>query len=130
MNRLKAFLLIVICGINVIGVSASAYLSEKNHEAIISVVQPDQFSQASHSEVFQSLDVLSSYDHADHEGKEGKDCSNEDNGCPQCHQGHCGFLVASALAIVDPNLIGAIQSVFSIPYLSVDLSGPRKPPRA
>lgn len=130
MNRLSAFLLILICGINAVGVSGSAYLAEEKHAEAVSVAHHSEASELTfHSKSFQSPDVLTSHDHSDSE-KHSQDCGTEHKGCHQCHLGHCNFLVSSSSGIIEPNLMSAIQNVSSVSYLNVDLSGPRKPPRA
>lgn len=119
-NRLWAYLLIVICGINAIGVSGSAFLSEKSLEAKVLTVSSDVHDS--------DLSLVSHSDHASDD--EQDDCGSQHKSCHQCHLGHCNFLIASALGFAAPDMVRSIQYFGAASYLSIELTGPKKPPRA
>lgn len=123
-NRLWAFILILICGFNAVGVSGSAYLSEKDHGSV---------SVVSHSETLQvasatDSDGISSAAHFPGDGHKG-DCDTQQKG-HTCHLGHCTFLMAVVTGLVAPDRMVGLQSHADFSFLSADLSGPNKPPRA
>lgn len=127
-RRLWAYLLILICGFNAIGVSGAAYLSEKGEvtAAVFSLAQPDQ--QGTQAIENAVSTVITSHDHSSTD--EHGDCGTQHQNCHTCHLGHCQFLVTAASGFVGPDPIRSILNRTSASYLSIDLSGPRKPPRA
>jgi hypothetical protein len=124
-NRLWALLLILICGFNALGVSGSAYLSEKEHESVSMISHSD----AVLADLSDTAQTIASATHFPDDGHDG-DCGTQHQNCHTCHLGHCNFLMNSASGLVTPDLVRAIQNHSAFSYLSIDLSGPRKPPRA
>ena len=124
-NRLWAFILILICGFNAVGVSGSAYLTEKEHESV---------SVVSHSETLQvataaaDTDGIGSAEHFPGDGHKG-DCDTQQKS-HICHLGHCTFLMTSVTGLVAPDRMVGFQNHADFSFLSADLSGPNKPPRA
>ncbi len=124
-DRLWALLLILICGFNAVGVSGSAYLSEKEHESVSTNVQSD----AVLAGLSATSQTIGSATHFPDDGHDG-DCGTQNPSCHTCHLGHCNFVINSAFGLVTPVLVRAIQKHFAFSYISIYLSGPRKPPRA
>ncbi len=122
--RLWAYLLIAICGFNAIGVSGVEYLSEKDHEAAaFSRIQPDdQTTDAA------NVEYLSYYDHSGTDKLH--DCGTQHKNGHQCHLGHCLFLVSNGSEFIAHRVLLGLHSLAIASYFSIDLSGPRKPPRA
>jgi hypothetical protein len=123
-NRLWAFLLILICGFNAIGLRGSAYLSEREHESISLVSHTDSILVAPSSDT----DGIASAAHFPGDGHEG-DCGTQQK-AHTCHLGHCTFLMTSVSGLVAPDLVLAVRNHSNFSFLSADLSGPNKPPRA
>jgi hypothetical protein len=128
-RRLWAYLLILICGFNAIGVSGAAYLSEKGQEATSMVSLPQTSYQDVQTTEATNL-ALITHSHDTPSDHHGDDCGTQHANCHQCHLGHCNFLVTAASGFVGPDHTGLLQNRTSVSYLSIDLSGPRKPPRA
>lgn len=123
-NRLWAFLLILICGFNAIGVSGSAYLLEKEHESVSLVSHSDSIQAAPSSET----GGIASASHFPGDGHQG-DCGAQQK-VHSCHLGHCTFLMNSVSDLATPDLVLAVRNHSNFFFLSADLSGPSKPPRA
>lgn len=115
LTRVWAYLLILICGFNAIGVTGSAYLSEQAQES----------SLQSHSNVAQEPVLVAVHSEADGH----KDCESH-SATHQCHLGHCTFIVASVNSLSFPHPVEGAHYFEVASLLSVELSGPIKPPRA
>jgi hypothetical protein len=123
-NRLWALLLILICGFNALGVSGSAYLSEREHESVSVVSHSDSIQAAPPSDT----GGIASASHFPGDGHQG-DCGAQQN-AHTCHLGHCTFLMNSVSSLATTDLVLAVRNHSNFSLLSADLSGPNKPPRA
>ena len=112
-----AFFLILVCGFNAISVSGPVYLSEKAQETAGLT-----FQMQADTTPLATLGQTPSDKH--------EDCESQHGDTHQCHLGHCNFLVTSASGLVAPDLIRGLHYLATTSYFSIDLSGPRKPPRA
>lgn len=115
--RIWAFLLIGICAFNAVGVSGSSLLSIKSKDFVEHTLSQD----ISQAPILKLID----HDHtSDNDGHSNCDMTH------QCHLGHCHFLVTAVSKFLAPDLTRFTQILASVFYLSADLSGPIKPPRA
>lgn len=121
LRRFWAYFLILICGLNAIGVSGEVYLSEKGQET--TAIGFSSVSGVQH----QAPTLVNGEHSAD---SHHDDCGEQHKGCHQCHLGHCNFLVSGTGPFVAPELIQGVLLSSSTSYPSIDLAGFKKPPRA
>lgn len=116
--RLSALFLILICGANALSVSSADYMSEQN-EGIPLI----------HSASSDATHVATMTGDVSTDGHQG-DCADQHSNCHQCHLGHCNFLVGSTSRLLTPDQAFSLNLPSLVRFVSADLSGPRKPPRA
>lgn len=121
-HRLFSWLMILIAAVNITFSSIGSSLAQS--EASMSCVQTEKDTGGRHCALASCDDPF--------QHEEDRHCPSEQHeSCHTCHLGHCVFTVLIAgmdLGILDEigRSIGATLS----PHLDIDLSAPRKPPRA
>lgn len=124
-NRLWVLLLILVCGLNALGVTGASHHAKKARDS----VSTPSLTVAALPEVSDSSQMSASAIHLPADNR-NDDCGTQHHSCHSCHLGHCSFLINSPSNLISPNLLEVIQSHFAFFYISIDLSGSKKPPRA
>lgn len=120
-SRFFAFLMLVISAMNAFNGGALAEVSSSG-EGRASVVQLNVVQAGAPASVLASAH--------DDSNCHNEGCTERHTGAHHCHVGHCQFALMASAASVTPDLIQGVVAARETSYLSIDLSGPRKPPRA